>query len=70
MEKNVFIDERADKELHSFSIEIQKRFKTLITALGEKGRLEAPDGKKLDNELFEIRISHDTDTYRGLYAYV
>ena len=69
--KTVFIDKRAEKELKSFSRQVQLKFKTLFVILEKKGKLEEPFGKKLagrDN-LFEIRVKHDGQ-WRAIYAYI
>ena len=69
MKKVVTIDRRAEKELVRFPIEVQKEFKSLIYTLKNEGRLSLPDGKKIGNNLFEIRIRVN-GVYRGLYAYI
>lgn len=69
MRKIVTIDPRAERELDGFPKGVQKEFKSLVYILRNEGRLNLPEGKKIGNNLFEIRI-RIKDVYRGLYAYI
>jgi phage-related protein len=69
MKKLVTIDLRAEKELSGFSFEAQREFKSLIYTLKNEGKLSLPAGKKIGDNLFEIRIRVG-GIYRGLYAYI
>jgi len=66
---NVYIDGKANKELCEFSLSVQAKFKAIFKLLKLKGRLEFPDSKKLDRNLYEIRIKSQGE-YRGFYAYL
>ncbi len=69
MKKLIKIDQRAVKEMDSFTDKVKIKFRGLIEILMSEGRLEYPNGKKIDNNLFEIRIKVG-GIYRGLYAYL
>lgn len=69
MLKKVVIDKGAQKEIGKFSLSVQKECKAHFVLLEEKGRLESPIAKKIDKNLFEIRIKMG-DAYRIFYAYV
>ncbi len=69
MKKIVEIDERASKELRTFSPEIQARFVALFGILGQEGFLKEPFAKRLDDKLFEVRVKHEGQ-WRAVYAYV
>jgi phage-related protein len=69
MKKQVFYDENALVELHSFEESIQEDFDGLVRMLREEGRLSYPDAKKISKDLFEIRIMSG-GAYRGFYAYI
>lgn len=67
--KDIHYDKRAEKELFEFARPVQKAFVSLIENLKNFGRLEFPDAKKLDKNLYEIRIKLQGE-FRGFYAYV
>ena len=69
MKKQIILNYSAIKELDTFSIEIQARFNDLFQILETKGKLEMPFAKKLDTNLFEIRIKHKGQ-WRATYAYI
>lgn len=69
MEKEIFYDKNALKELYQFNAEIQKEFQAYIAILASEGKLEFPEARKVTKELFEIRIIQE-GTYRGFYAYL
>jgi len=67
--KNIYFDKNADKEFENFSIVVKKEFQSLIQILIEKGKLDFPNSKKLDKNLYEIRVKLQGE-FRGFYAYV
>ncbi len=69
MEKEVVFEKHADKEFQTFDREVQKEFLEIIKVLEKYGRLELPEAKKIDRNLFEMRVSHQ-GAYRGFYAYI
>ena len=69
MQKEIFFDKNALKELHEFNEEIQKEFQAYIVLLASEGRLEFPEARKVTEQLFEIRV-RQKGTYRGFYAYL
>lgn len=69
MQKEIFYDRNALKELQEFNREVQKEFQAYIALLHSEGRLEFPDARKISKELFEIRVIKD-GVYRGVYAYI
>lgn len=69
MKKVIIYDNRAKDELESFDSRVQKVFLGLINILAIEGKLDFPSGKKINRELFEIRVKR-SGQYRGIYAYV
>lgn len=69
MQKVVRIDTRAQREIGSFPALVQAKIKASLLLLARDGRLEVPFAKKLDRQLFEIRIKH-AGQWRVLYAYI
>ena len=70
MKKTIFINRRAEKELKSFTRQIQLKFQAFFEILEQDGKLEEPFGKKLSGKdyLFEIRVKHQGQ-WRAIYAY-
>lgn len=69
MSIKVFFDNKAQKEFEEFTQPVQIKFDFLLRTLRESGRLDFPDGRKIDKNLYELRIKHQGE-YRGLYAYI
>jgi len=71
VQKHVYIDRRAEKDLASIPRQAQLKFRSLFNALSEKGKLEMPFGRKMDgyDNLFELRVKHQGQ-WRGLYTYI
>lgn len=68
MEKSVYIDKRAVKEIKKFPSTVQAKFYATFKILAADGKLIPPYGKKIDHELLEIRIIYKGH-WRGIYAY-
>lgn len=47
MKKIIIVDKRSAKEINNFPREVQLKFRAMFIVLGNEGRLEEPDGKKL-----------------------
>lgn len=69
MKKGILYDKNAAKELDAFHRDIRISFQALIEVLSNEGRLSFPDARKLEKDIFEIRLQHH-GAYRGCYAYV
>ena len=69
MKKVVLYDHRAEKEMRIFREDIQEDIRAMIEILGEKGKLEFPEARKVTREIFEIRVTRE-GIYRGFYAYI
>ncbi|MBU0978213.1 type II toxin-antitoxin system RelE/ParE family toxin [Patescibacteria group bacterium] len=67
--KTVKITKQADKEIKKFSHDVQTRIKVIFDVLSRDGKLVEPYGKKIDSNLFEIRIKYKGQ-WRILYAYL
>ncbi len=67
MKKSVELDENADEELRSFSPAVQAKFAALFGVLEKEGFLKEPYAKRVNKNLFEIRIKHEGQ-WRALYA--
>lgn len=69
MKKIIKYDKNAVEELKQLDIFVQKDLLAIIDNLGNKGRLEYPQGKKITKDIFEIRLKRN-GVYRGFYAYI
>lgn len=68
MEKKIYLDKHAEKELRDFPEAVQIKFEALLIILKAAGKLEFPESKKIDRNLYEMRIKLKGE-YRGFYAY-
>lgn len=68
MKKIVNLDHRAKKEISSFPVQVRLKIAAVLEILERDGFLREPYAKKLDTELFEIRIKSNGQ-WRLLYAY-
>lgn len=69
MNKIIYVDENAKKELNALEEIVQIEFYSQFKVLEEEGRLDYPTAKKIEKNLFEIRIRIQ-GSYRGFYAYI
>ena|SRR3989338_10746758 len=69
MNKNIFIDKNARKELSEFNENVQLEFEAYLKILELEGKLDFPSARKITKDIFEIRIKLKGE-YRGFYAYV
>lgn len=69
MKKIVKIDFRAERELKKFNVKVQFEFRGLFRSLELFGKLELPKAKKLDRDLYEIRVKVGGE-FRAFYAYI
>lgn len=67
--KIIRIDYRAEKELDKFSEDVYYKFEGLSDILRNYGKVDFPNGKKIGNKLFELRVKVKGE-YRGLFAYI
>ncbi|MBN2016372.1 type II toxin-antitoxin system RelE/ParE family toxin [Candidatus Dojkabacteria bacterium] len=68
-EEKVYIDNKAERELRRFNTELRAEFKALIDKLAKEGHLKIPFAKKIDKELFEMRVRIE-GAWRGFYSYI
>ena len=68
MKKFVVIDERADQEIQTFSQEVQRQFAALFIILGKEGFLREPYAKRINHDLFELRVRFQGQ-WRAIYTY-
>lgn len=69
MKKIVRVDKKAAKKIKKFPAEVQAKIKALTDILSRDGKLIEPFGKKIDSDLFEIRVKY-RGQWRLLYAYL
>lgn len=69
MKKIIIFDKRAYDDLLKFPLEVRAAFDAALGILGREGRLGPPLGKKIDKDLFEVRIRYE-GSWRGFYAYL
>lgn len=67
--KKIFIDHNAEKEIKSFPDFVIATANGLFTILKTEGKLDSEYAKKIEKNLFEIRIKHQGQ-WRILYAYI
>jgi len=69
MKKVLEIDERAAKELATFSEEVQAKFVALFQILERDGFLREPFAKRINSRVFEVRVRYQGQ-WRAFYAYL
>lgn len=70
MKKKIFYDKRARREFAKLSLHIRKILEGRIEYLEEKGLLQLPEAKKIERDLFEIRVRSEEGAFRCFYAYI
>lgn len=70
MKKKIVIDHRAQKVLKSLDENSQELILILVEKLKELGYLNEPEGKKMSQYLFELRVRDNKILWRGIYAYI
>jgi phage-related protein len=69
MVKHIKIDTRAAKEISDFSENVQIKITASLEILARDGFLKEPYTKRINNNLFEIRVKYKGQ-WRALYAYL
>ncbi len=69
MKKTVFFDKNAEKELEKLDHSVRAKITILIDLLERDGVLIEPYGKKVEWNLFEMRV-RVSGQWRLIYAYV
>ena len=69
VKKEIVIDIRAVEEINGFNEEVQIKIVANLEILARDGLLKEPFAKRINKNLFEIRVKH-TGQYRAIYAYV
>ena len=69
MKKKIFFDKNAEKELRGFVEKVQVEFEGYFLILKKEGKVDFPESKKIDKNLFELRVKFKGE-YRGFYAYI
>lgn len=69
MNKKIVLDKRAEKEINKFSKSARIKLIAYLETLKEDGKLKKPFAKKINKDLYEIRIKHKGE-WRVIYAYV
>jgi len=69
MKKQILFTRQALKFLNGLPATVQVEFRANFAALETNGRLEFPQGRKLENGLFEIRVATGGNSYRTMYCY-
>ena len=67
--KYIQFDKNAKKEIERFPDKVQAKLKMFLEVLSRDGKLIEPYGKKIENNLFEIRICCGGQ-WRIIYAYI
>lgn len=67
--KIILFDKRASKEIKKFPIQVIRKVSARIKNLAKHGELFEPFGKKLNKNLFEMRIKF-RGQWRVIYAYL
>jgi phage-related protein len=69
VKKRIIIDHRAASEILRFSADAQAKLAALLATLEKTGYLREPEAKKLNDDLYELRV-RISGQWRALYAYV
>lgn len=69
MEKQIVFTKQANDFIFSQPIPAVTKMLETIDALGKCGALGMPNAKKIDKELFEIRVRDSGNQYRVFYCY-
>ena len=69
MKKQIIFTPQARHYLKDLPDPVKAEFNANFTVLSETGRLEFPDGRKLQNGLFEVRVAMGGNAYRTIYCY-
>lgn len=69
MKKKVLVDKNAAKELKKIDRKVRAKIDARVKILERDGGLEEPYGKKLEDNLYEIRVKVGVQ-WRVLYAYL
>jgi len=69
MKKQIQFTNQALRFLRNLPADVLADFRADFMLLEENGRLEFPDGRKLDDGLFEIRVATGGNAYRTMYCY-
>lgn len=67
--KQIVITSQATEFIYDQPIAVISRFMALIKLLETDGRIMPPDGKKIDVDLFEMRVKAEGNQYRAFYCY-
>ena len=67
--KQIVITAQANEFIFSQPIPVVNRFLELLHKLETVGQLMIPDAKKIDKQLFELRLRYDNNQYRAFYCY-
>jgi len=69
MKKQIQFTNQALKFLRGLPPDVLADFRADFRLLEENGRLEMPNGRKLDHGLFEVRVAEGGNAYRTMYCY-
>ena len=67
--KQIVITAQATEFIYDQPLAVITRFMALIKTIEADGRLVPPDGKKVDSDLFEMRVKAEGSQYRVFYCY-
>ena len=67
--KHVVLTAQANEFIFAQPIAVVQKFLELIKGLENLGQLTPPDAKKVDKDLFEMRVRDSSRQYRGFYCY-
>ena len=67
--KQIVITAQANEFIFSQTIPVINRFVQLIRKLESVGQLMIPDAKKVDKDLFELRVKMEGNQFRAFYCY-
>ena len=67
--KQVILTAQASEFIFAQPIAVAQKFLELIKGLENLGQLAPPDAKRVDKDLFEMRVRDSSKQYRGFYCY-
>ena len=67
--KQIVFTKQANDFIFAQPIPVVSKILLLVDELGKRGRMQPPQAKKIDENLFELRLKESNNQYRVFYCY-
>ena len=67
--KQIVFTKQANDFIFAQPIPVVSKLLQLVDELGKRGRMLPPQAKKVDDDLFELRLKESNNQYRVFYCY-